>query len=217
MNSEEGLQRIQEEVAMLIRRVESQVGKLKSHGHNGPECEANPPEHVIIRHQKVGMILRWRQRWTNSLEDSGLFVERYNSKLLFHSELGAQMYSRRPEVVQTHHFDPDISRRFAYGWRAANGASDFISTESLADLCLIKFIDLIEGMSKDKWNESPFTSSSAPPSQICKVAGREREEAAVMSIYRLGCGPGVRITHRAKKSSICRAAFFLYDADCDAG
>jgi hypothetical protein len=156
MNSDEGLQRIHEEVATLIRRVESQVGELKSHGHAGLECEANQSEHVILRHQKVGMIIRWRQRWTNSLEDSGLFVEEYNSRLLFNSELGSQMYFRRPEIIQTHQFNPDISRGFAYGWKAAKGANDFISTESLADRCLIKFIDLIERDIKGQVEREPF-------------------------------------------------------------
>ena len=144
MNSEEGLKRIQEEVALLFGRVESQVGELKSHGHTGLECEAKPPECVILRHEKVGMIIRWRQRWTNSLEDSGLFVEEYNSRLLFGSELGSLMYSRRPEIIHTQQFDPDISRGFAYGWKSEEKTKNVISTESLADLCLIKFIDLVE-------------------------------------------------------------------------
>lgn len=144
MNSNEGLQRVQEEVNLLIRSVESQVGELKSHGHAELECEAKPPQCVILRHERVGMIIRWRQRWTNSLEDSGLFVEEYNSRLLFNSELGLRMYLNRPQIIQNHQFAPEISRGFAYGWKSAGRAKDFISTQSLADLCLIKFIDLIE-------------------------------------------------------------------------
>ena len=73
MNSDEGLQRIQEEVANLIRRVERQVGG------------------------------------------------------------------------------------FAYGWKAAIGANDFMSSESLADLCLIKFIDLIERDIKGQVEREPFS------------------------------------------------------------
>jgi hypothetical protein len=156
MSSDEGLQQIQEEVAILVRRVENQVGELRSHGHAGLECEANPSEHVILRYQRVGMIIRWSQRWSNSLEDSGLFVEEYNSRLLFNSELGQQMYIKRPEIIQTHHFNPDVSRGFAYGWKAAKGANDFIPTESLADFCLIKFIDLIERDIKGQIKREPF-------------------------------------------------------------
>jgi hypothetical protein len=156
MRSDEGIHQIQEEVAVLFRRVESQIVELKSHGHAELECEANPSEHVILRHQKVGMIIRWRQTWTNSLDDSGLFVEEYSSRLLFNSELGSQMYFRRPEIIQTHQFDPDISRGFAYGWKAARGTHDFISTEALADLCLIKFIDLVQRDVKGKVKREPF-------------------------------------------------------------
>ncbi len=156
MRSEEGLQRIHEEVTLLIRRVESQLGELKSHGHAEPECEAKPPEHVILRNEKVGMIIRWRQRWTNSLEDSGLFVEEYNSRLLFSSELGSLMYSRRPQIIQTQQFSPEISRGFAYGWKSEEKAKGFISTESLADLCLIKFIDLVECDIRGEVEREPF-------------------------------------------------------------
>ncbi len=156
MSSDEGLRQIQEEVAVLIRRVESQVDKLKSHGHAGLECEANPSEHVILRYQKVGMIVRWIQRWTNSLENSGLFVEEYNSRLLFNSELASNTYVRRPTIIQTHQFDPDISRAFAYGWKAVKGTDEFISTERVADHCLIKFIDLIERDIKGQFERDPY-------------------------------------------------------------
>jgi len=156
MNSDEGIQLIQEQVDILIRRVESQVGELKSHGHAGLECEACPPECVVLRYQKVGMIIRWKQRWTNTLEDSGLILEEYNSRLLFNSELGSRMYLRRPEVIRAHQFNPDLSRGFAYGWKAANGTNDFIPTESLADLCLIKFMDLIERDIKGQVHRDPF-------------------------------------------------------------
>lgn len=156
MSSEEGVQRIQEELALLFRRVESQVGELKSHGHSGLECEANLPDHVILRHRNVGMIIRWRQKWINSLEDSGLFVEKYNSTLIFNSELGSKMYFANPRIIHTHQFAPELSRGFAYGWKATQGTNDFISTQNLADFCLIKFIDLIERDVKGQVQREPY-------------------------------------------------------------
>jgi hypothetical protein len=156
MNSEEGINQIRAEVTALIRRIESQIGELKANGHPEIECEAHPNEHIILRHQKVGMIIRWRQRFTNSLEHSGLDVEEYSSKLLFNRELRSYMYSQPPTVIKTLQFEPELSRAFAYGWKPVNKTTEYVSTERLADLCLIQFIDLIERDLKGQIHREPF-------------------------------------------------------------
>jgi hypothetical protein len=82
MGSQEGVKRIVYEVNLLMSEIERQIPGVNNQSEIDIECEMNR-EACVLRHQRVSMIVRWHQRYTNSLEDSGVSVEEYNGRLLF--------------------------------------------------------------------------------------------------------------------------------------
>jgi hypothetical protein len=144
MGSQEGIKRIENEVNLLISEIEHQIPDVNDQSEFAIEWEVSLGA-CILRHKQVSMIVRWHQRWTNSLEDSGVSVEEYNGHLLFNSERGQFIQFDRPDQIKKLEYVPDISRALDYGWRlAAIEPQNFIPTKELADQCLIRFLDLIQ-------------------------------------------------------------------------
>jgi hypothetical protein len=157
MGSEEGIKRVQNEVNSLISEIEHQISDVNDQGEVAIEWEVNPGV-CILRYQRVSMIVRWHQKWTNSLEDSGLSVEEFNGRLLFNSERGQFIQLDRPDQIKELKYVPDISRALDYGWRlAATGPQNFVPNKELADQCLIRFLDLIQSDLMGKvYRKSPY-------------------------------------------------------------
>ncbi|MFZ1084651.1 MAG: hypothetical protein WAN35_06785 [Terracidiphilus sp.] len=144
MGSQEGVKRIVNEVNLLMSEIERQIPEVNNQSEIDIECEMNR-EACVLRHQRVSMIVRWHQRYTNSLEDSGVSVEEYNGRLLFNRELGKFYQPIQPDQIKKLEYVPDISRALDYGWRrAVNETKDFIPSKELANQCLIQFLDLIQ-------------------------------------------------------------------------
>lgn len=74
MSSQEGIRAIRSEAENLMREIERQIGDINAHGHEGYECEANQ-QFCIVRSDQVGMIVRWKQQYGNSLDGSAIEVE----------------------------------------------------------------------------------------------------------------------------------------------
>jgi hypothetical protein len=144
MGFADGLEKIRLEVDALIVEMERQIVEINAIGSLAIECELKPSFACLLRNDRVGMIVRWHQQYSNSIENSGLTVEEYNRSLLFQSELGHFMQLSPPECIKTLTYEPDLSPAFEYGWRASPGTKDFISTKELADKCLLQFMDLIQ-------------------------------------------------------------------------
>ena len=57
-----------------MREIDRQIGDINAHGHEDYECEANQ-QFCIVRSDQVGMIVRWKQQYGNSLDGSAIEVE----------------------------------------------------------------------------------------------------------------------------------------------
>lgn len=157
MGSQEGIKRIINEVNSLISEIEHQIPEVSNQSEVDIECEMNR-EVCVLRNQRVSMIVRWHQRYANSLEDSGVSVEEYNGPLLFNRERGQFIQFDRPDQIKKLEYVPDISRALDYGWRhAVSEPQDFIPTKELANQCLIQFLDLIRRDIMGKvYRKSPY-------------------------------------------------------------
>jgi hypothetical protein len=144
MNSQDGLEKIALEVDGIIAEMERQIAEINAGGGTTIECEATRFSACVLRHDRVGMITRWHQRYSNSLDNSGLTVEEYNGRLLFQGELGRFMQPVPPECIKTVIYEPDLSPAYEYGWKVSKGAKGFIPTRDLAEKCLLQFMDLIQ-------------------------------------------------------------------------
>jgi hypothetical protein len=98
MGSQEGIKRIENEVNSLMSEIEHQIPDVNDQSEVDIECEVSRGA-CILRHAQVSMIVRWHQRWTNSLEDSGILVEEYNGGLLFNRERGHFIQPHQPDQI----------------------------------------------------------------------------------------------------------------------
>jgi hypothetical protein len=146
INSYEGLSATLANTKQLLSEIARQCSELSSGGRLSIETEIDlrAQQAIVIRNQDVGMIVTWQQPYANSLQRSGLYVREYNSQLLFTSELSHRMYMRQPEQIKETKYEPELSRSLELGWSAARNQVEFISTQALAEKCVIEFLDLIE-------------------------------------------------------------------------
>lgn len=155
VSSDEGLSAIFANIKQLFSEIARQCSELPSGGRLSIETEIDLRERsaqqaIVIRNQDVGMIVAWQQPYTNSLQSSGLYIREYNSPLLFTSELSRRMYLRQPEQIKETKYDPELSRSRELGWSATRDQVAFISTQALAEKCVIEFLDLIERFNAGK-------------------------------------------------------------------
>jgi hypothetical protein len=155
MSFQEGIEKVRLEVDALVAEMERHIAEINARGGFSIECEAKRPSACILRHERVSMIARWQQQYSNSLENSGLTVEEYNGRLLFQSELGRFMQLIPPECIKTVVYVPDLSPAYEYGWKASQGVKDFVSTKALAEKCLLQFMGLIRDMDGKVSRRSP--------------------------------------------------------------
>jgi hypothetical protein len=89
------------------------------------------------------MTLNWHQRYYNSLDDSGLSVDEYRGHLRFKRDQGMFVQIQIPERTKSTVYEPELSRSRECGWKLAGRATDFIPTKTLAEKCVMQFLDLI--------------------------------------------------------------------------
>jgi hypothetical protein len=149
MSSHEGMKTILGKVEELLTEIERQCEQVNAGGNVLIECEKSSHA-CIMRHSRVGMIVRWQQQYTNTLEYSGLSVDEYNGRLLFNSELGRLMQFRRPDQIKSNKFEPDLSPSREYGWKPAEKSTPFLTSRTLAEKCILQFMDLIDRAASGK-------------------------------------------------------------------
>jgi hypothetical protein len=83
MNSAEGLKLILAEVRALFARIVKGCEEVSALGHLQVRCETDfkdrsAQQMCVLTDDRVGMTLIWHQRYSNLLEDSGLYVREFN-------------------------------------------------------------------------------------------------------------------------------------------
>jgi hypothetical protein len=155
MNSSQGLEKISLKVKELFVEIERHCAEVNAASHLQIEHETqyapgNSHQACILRNDRIGMIVIWRQPYGNILEGSGLFVQEFNGRMLFSSEVGRLMQLKSPDQVAEHKYEPELSRSREYGWKVKGQSSEFITSTALAQKCVIQFVDLIERYNSGK-------------------------------------------------------------------
>jgi hypothetical protein len=155
MNSSQGLDKISLQVKEMFIEIERLCAEVNAASHLQLEVETqyvygNSHQACILRNDLVGMIVIWRQPYGNLLEGSGLFVQEYNGRLLFNSEVGRLMQMKRPDQLAELKYEPELSRSREYGWKRKGSSTEFITSAALAEKCVIQFVDLIERYNSGK-------------------------------------------------------------------
>lgn len=157
LRSLQGIEIIHRKVIGLFAEIEKQCAEVNMQGHIEIEYETTGDQACILRHESVGMIIRWHQRYSNSLDDSGLTIDEYNGRLIFNRELGRVMQLRRPDCIRNTIYEPELSRSRELGWKESGSSTTFLSTRTLAEKCVLQLMDLIE-RAANRDLENPYSS-----------------------------------------------------------
>jgi hypothetical protein len=147
MNSMEGMKAIVNSVAELFRHIEKHCADISAQGPLQIRCgadfkEGNAQQFCNMTDGRVGMVVAWNQRYSNTLDNSSLVVSEYNGTLMLPGEMGQRMYIEQPQRLSQTKYSPDLSLAREYGWRQGN-ATEFLSSSALAERCVIQFVDLV--------------------------------------------------------------------------
>ncbi len=161
MNSEAGLDMIQDSVQELFTEVQKECQQIRERGSLQIRCSAefrkgNALQSCAITNGQIGLTIAWRQRFSNTLDDSGLIVREYNGGLILPNEASqGRIYVNEPKVLRELKYLPDLSTVREYGWKEEKG-QDFISSRSLASQCVIQFLDLASRLARGEVKRRSF-------------------------------------------------------------
>ena len=157
MSSSRGIETIRAKVGELFAEIERQCAEVNAQGNLAIECETNGGHACILRHEWVGLTVNWHQKYVNSLENSGLSVDKFTGRLIFQSELGRIMYWHQPAKIKSTTYEPELSREREYGWRMSGRSTGFVSSSGLAEKCVLQLMELIERAADGKLkNPNPY-------------------------------------------------------------
>jgi len=143
IRSGHNLPHINTELEVLFKEISAQISTIAQDGTLETECEVNGCQACILRCEGVGMIVRWEQPDMNSLEGSSLIVAHYQGHLRFNRDPQARVHYFQPECVKTIKYDPDLSRSRQYGWKLSVKRAEFVPSHTLAQTCVMQFLDLV--------------------------------------------------------------------------
>lgn len=99
---------------------------------------------LILRHEQIGMIVKWNEEYEGSTKKGGIAVEEYKGQLYFNGEMVNRVIMHHPEMTKKTIYDPDLSRSREVGWSKQKDTSEFISSSTLAEKLVMKFMGMIE-------------------------------------------------------------------------
>jgi TIR domain len=146
LNSEEGVAAISRSVAELFAEIEKQCADIKGQALMQIRCgsdfsDRSSLQSCTVTDGRVGLLVVWRQQYINTLDGSGLFVREFHGGLILPSEARDRMYVNEPRQLSETKYSSELSRARQHGW-SERGEGPFLSSTSLAEQCVIRFVDL---------------------------------------------------------------------------
>jgi hypothetical protein len=140
LNSDAGLKVINQKVSELFAELERLCAEISGKGHLSIRVGSNANQCVMTNNQ-ISLMVVWRQRWTNTLDDCALVVQEFNRRIQLPGERNL-MFLSKPTILGELKFWPELSRAREYGWIEQDNPSRFLSSVALAEQCVIQFVDL---------------------------------------------------------------------------
>ena len=148
MNSSAGVVAILGQVSKILESINAHCEDPSVKEHLGDFRREKTDRSFILTTNYIGMIIRWDQQYANVVDkNSTLTVEEYDSRLLLTAELGRSVQPRRPQRLRQTKYQPDLSPAGEHGWNE-EGSSEFLSSDALAERCVIQFIDIMDRQAK---------------------------------------------------------------------
>lgn len=145
MNSEEGAAKVFDNVAELFSQVKKHCTDVNAQGSLQIRCgidlkKRSQIQTCAITDGRVGVRVVWYQQFSNTLDKSSLIIREYKGGLILPGESGLMYINQSRQLCETE-YSPDLSLAREYGWRQGN-ATEFLSPSALAELCVIRLVDL---------------------------------------------------------------------------
>jgi hypothetical protein len=158
MNSVEGTKAIFSSVADLFSQVERDCADISERGllqirYAKSLQEGRVDQRCSMTDDHVGLAVAWLQRYSSNLVDAYLVVREFAGGLILPGEGGQRVYFRQPRVVSETRYLPDLSFAREYGWTEVGG-SEFVSSSTLADRCVIRFVDLARAFARGEISDA---------------------------------------------------------------
>jgi hypothetical protein len=146
ISSQEGIQKIYENVAFLFAEIIAQVEDVNANGHLNIEHQTKlrfgeMEQSCHLGMQRLGMAIFWFQRYSNMLDDAALIIREFNENPIIPP---GHIRPDQPDVLKEDKYDPDLSRARAYVWKPRTSKGDLISSKDFAAKLVLQFLDLVE-------------------------------------------------------------------------
>ncbi len=146
LTSDEGLRAAMKEIVSLFTQLEAEVKAIAELADAPPiEYKQHTRGHLcVVRTPRVSIIVKWAQRFSNSLNDSGLHIEEFDGVVFLESERGA---SQRPLTRRTEtSFQFGRDEAGVSGWQEGGPGSRFYTSTQLVDHYLNRLLDRISAI-----------------------------------------------------------------------
>jgi hypothetical protein len=145
MDSHEGLDKIVASVRKLFNEIDRHCKEINEGGRTFIKCETvlvqgSITQACVVTNDLVSVAVEWYQPYRNTLQGTRLLVREYRGRLILPSE-GNRIYIDHPKMDREATYAPELSLAREYGWKQ-NGKADFVSSEVLAEKCVISLMDL---------------------------------------------------------------------------
>lgn len=138
ISSYAGIEKIREKLLELIAEINRLCDEIRA---TGTHLEIGSNEgRCVLRNGQISLVIGWYQRFANSTDGSGLHVAEFNVQIPLPNtrEFSPWESTKLNETV----YLPDLSRAREYGWVEQHGSDEFLSSATLADRCVVQFLDL---------------------------------------------------------------------------
>lgn len=141
ISSFEGMAEIRRKVLELSGEIERHCSEVRANGNIPIQAGSNAGR-CVLTHNRVSLVVEWHQPYTNSVSGCALKVLEYNAKMPLPSEPPVMWFGERPTLLRNTEYMPELSRAREYGWVEQGKPSEFLSSATLAEKCVIQFLDL---------------------------------------------------------------------------
>jgi hypothetical protein len=162
LRSAAGRTQVQKETAELFRIIERLCGEISATGAAAVQTETIQNE-CHLRNDKVSMVVTLIQTYSDSLSDTHsefeLMSRSFSKRLAFRGE-NLMYMNGKPRITAETAYVPDLDRARRFQWTDKNNPSRFMTSEELANILLIQFVELFEKAQRrefDGGGPSPFT------------------------------------------------------------
>ncbi|WP_158790005.1 hypothetical protein [Granulicella sp. L60] len=151
LSSREGVKQIRETVRALFEAIEAKCREVNSASDAEIEVASHMPvrdlsQVCVLRKWQHGMVVHWEQRYTESTEGIKLGVREVQGSVRLPGESLAGVHVGESRKLTETFYTPTLSREHEIGWARSTRSKEepkFISTEELADACVVQFVNLL--------------------------------------------------------------------------